>query len=73
MTFVDPTTGCFEISEIPDKSSAIISHIFDSMWLAYYPCPRKVIFDNGNESKKDFLALLHDFANKPTPTTTKNP
>ena len=73
MTFVDPATGWFEITEIPDKSSARISHIFNSTWLARYPRPRKVIFDNGNEFKKDFFPLLHDFAIKPTPTTIKNP
>ena len=73
MTFVDPATGWFEITEIPEKSSARISHIFNSTWLARYPRPKKVIFDNGNEFKKDFLPLLHDFAIKPTPTTIKNP
>ena len=73
MTFVDPATGWFEITEIPEKSSSRISHIFNSTWLARYPRPKKVIFDNGNEFKKDFLPLLHDFAIKPTPTTVKNP
>ncbi len=73
MTFIDPATGWFEITEIPEKSSAIISHIFNSTWLACYPWPRKVIFDNGNEFKKDFLHLLHDFATESTPTTIKNP
>ena len=51
MTFVDPATGWFEITEIPDKTSARISQIFNSTWLARYPRPRKVIFDNGNEFK----------------------
>ena len=73
MTFVDPATGWFEITEIPDKTSARISQIFNSTWLARYPRPRKVIFDNGNEFKKDFLPLLRDFSIKPTPTTIKNP
>ena len=73
MTFVDPATGWFEIAEIPDKTSARISKIFNSTWLARYPRPRKVIFDNGNEFKKDFLPLLKDFSIKPTPTTIKNP
>ena len=73
MTFVDPATGWFEIAEIPDKTSARISKIFNSTWLARYPRPRKVIFDNGNEFKKDFLPLLKYFSIKPTPTTIKNP
>ena len=41
--------------------------------MSRYPRPRKVIFDNGNEFKKDFLPLLRDFSIKPTPTTIKNP
>ena len=73
MTFVDPATGRFEITEIPDKSSAKISHLFNSTWLAHYPCPQKVIFDNRDEFKKDLLPLPYDFAIKPTPTTIKNP
>ena len=57
MTFVDPATGWFEITDIPDKTSDRISQIFNSTWLARYPRPREVIFDNGNEFKKDFLPL----------------
>ena len=33
----------------------------------------QLVFDNGNEFKKDFLPLLNDFAIKPTSTTIKNP
>ena len=44
MTLVDPATGWFEITEIPDKTSARISQIFNSTWLVRYPRPRKVIF-----------------------------
>ena len=56
-----------------DKSSARISQIFNNTWLAQSPRPQKVIFDNGNEFKKDFLPILKDFHIKPTPTTIKNP
>ena len=72
MIFVDLGTGWIEISEIPDKTSARISQIFNNAWLSRYPTPRKVIFDNRNEFKKDFLPLLRDFCIKPTPTTIKN-
>ena len=75
MTFIDPATGWFEIAEVPivDQSSARISKIFDEVWLARYPRPRKVLFDNGSEFKKDFQPLLQDFAIKPTCTSIKNP
>ena len=72
MTFMDPATDWFEIAGITDKTSARISQIFNNTWLSRYHGPRKVIFDNGNEFKKDFLPLLKDFSIKPTPTTIKN-
>ena len=73
MVFVDPATGWFEIAEIIDKTSARISQIFNNTWLSRYPRPIKVIFDNGNEFKKDFLHILKGSTIKPTPTTIKNP
>ena len=88
MTFLDPATGWFEIAEVPhyiisdlkkdareaiDKSSARISLLFNNVWLARYPRPSKVIFDNGSEFKKNFVPLLRDFSIVPQCTTIKNP
>ena len=56
-----------------DKSSARISRLFDQVWLSRYPRPKKVIFDNGSEFKKDFVPLLKEFSIKPKCTTIKNP
>ena len=42
--------------------NARISQILNITWLSRYLRPRKVIFDNGNEFKKDFLPLLMDFS-----------
>ena len=52
MTFVDPATGWFEITEIPEKSSARISHIFNSTWLARYPRPKKSSLIMGMSSRR---------------------
>ena len=89
MTMIDPVTGWFEIKEVPniivqdvqkktvketiDKSSARISRIFDQTWLSRYPRPKKVIFDNGSEFKKNFVPLLQDWSIKPKSTSIKNP
>ena len=89
MTMIDPVTGWFEIVEVPsfiiddiknkttqeaiDKSSARISRLFDQTWLSRYPRPKKVIFDNGSEFKKDFVPLLKDWSIRPQCTTIKNP
>ena len=89
MTMMDPATGWFEIVEIPsyvihdvktnkvqeniDKTSARIGRLFDQTWLSRYPRPKKVIFDNGSEFKKNFVPLLKDWSIKPKCTTVKNP
>ncbi len=41
MSFVDPTTGWFEIAAIPDKTSVRISQIFNNTWLSHNPIPRE--------------------------------
>ena len=66
-------TWGFNMSEIPDKSSARISHIFNNIWFTHYPRPWKIMNDNRSESKTDFVPLLKDFYIKPIPTTIKNP
>ena len=68
--FVDLATGWFEIAEITDKTCSRINQIFNNTWLSLNSRPRKLIFDNENEFKKDFLPLL---GIKPTPTIIKNP
>ena len=86
MTMINPTTGWFEIFEIPtynrddvtggndeyiDKSSARVSQLFNNTWLSRYLFPRKVVFDNRSEFKRDFNPLLKDFYIKTVLTTIK--
>ena len=47
--------------------------MFNNTWLSRYPRPRRVIFDNGSEFKKDFVPLLTSFDIKPVCTTVENP
>ena len=65
MTFIDPSTGWFEIAQVPyfdmenvkigdteyiDKTSARISQLFNNTWLSrYLRLTRVVLFDNGSE------------------------
>ena len=71
--FLDPAIGLFEVADITDKTSARISQIFNNILLSRYPRLRMIIFDNGNEFKKDFFHLLNDFIIQPTPITINNP
>ena len=88
MTIIDPATGWFEIVNIPmfdleegkiyhyeciDKSSARVSQLFNNTCLCRYPRPRKVVFENGSEFKRDSTPLLKDFNIKPVINSVKNP
>ena len=88
MTMIDPATGWFNIVEIPmfdleevalgndeymDKSSDRVIHLFNNTCLCRYPCPRKVVFDNGSEFKRDFTTLLKDPNIKSVLTSVKKP
>ena len=73
MTFIDPATGWFEITQVSyydldqvkvqnqeyiDKTLARISQLFNNTWLSRYPRPKQIVFDNGSEFKHDFIPLL---------------
>jgi hypothetical protein len=74
MTMVDPSTGCFEIVEIPDKHASTCAKLFDRVWLCRYPRPVEAIFDNGKEfTGREFIELLTSYDIKPIPTTVMNP
>ena len=51
---IDPETSWFEIARIYTKTSKEAQLIFDSTWLARYPRPKEVGFDNGREFKHLF-------------------
>eukprot|EP00957_Ditylum_brightwellii_P009110 688905-Ditylum_brightwellii.AAC.1 len=73
MTMIDPTTSWFKIALVPfNKSSSAASGIFNNSWLCRYPWPRKVIYDNDSEFKRDFKQLYKDFGLKSKPTTVRN-
>ena len=75
MTMIDPTTGWFEIAEVPyeDLGSARLSLIFNKTWLARYPRPTKIVYDNATNLKKHFKDLILAYGIKPALITAKNP
>ena len=85
-----PEMGWFEIVEVPkfyldevkgsndeyiDKSYVRVTQLFNNTWICRYPYPRKVVFDNGCDFKRDFTPLIKYFDVKPVLTTikTQNP
>jgi hypothetical protein len=47
LTMIDPATGWFEIVEATNKSATSIQDLFHNTWLAHYPRPQFIVFDNG--------------------------
>ena len=56
-------------NEFIDRSSASVNNT----WLFRYPHPRKVLFDNGSEFKRDFATFLKEFNIKLILTSSNNP
>jgi hypothetical protein len=48
LTMIDPATGWFEIVEATNKSATSIQDLFHNTWLARYPRPQFIVFDNGS-------------------------
>ena len=72
MTMIDPATSWFEIARITSKSSNEAQRVFDTTWLARYPRPKEIGFDNGSEFKHLFKELCHNMGIKEKPTTEYN-
>jgi hypothetical protein len=53
---IDPDTGWFEIVKATNDSATSIQDLFHNTWLARYPRPQFIVFDNGSmgEFKREF-------------------
>jgi hypothetical protein len=75
LTMIDPATGWFEIVEATNKSATSIQDLFHNTWLACYPRPQFIVFDNGRwgEFKREFKQMCENYGIKAKPTTSHNP
>ena len=74
LTMIDPATGWFEITEIPDKKADTIQNKLEQAWFTRYPWPTQIVMDRG----KEFMAEFIDFCKNEMgltrkPITTRNP
>jgi hypothetical protein len=67
-------TGWFEIVEATNKSTTSIQDLFHNTWLARYPRPQFIVFDNGSkgEFKCEFKQMCDNYGIKTKPTTSHN-
>jgi hypothetical protein len=76
LTMIDPATGWFEIVKATNKSATSIQDLFHNTWLARYPRPQFIVFDNGmvGEFKREFkqVCVQDNYGIKAKPTTCHN-
>jgi hypothetical protein len=74
LTIIDPATGWFEIVEATNKSATSIQNLFHNIWLARYPQPQFIVFDNGGKFKREFHQMCNqnNYGIKVKPTTSHN-
>jgi hypothetical protein len=59
LTIIDPEskTCWFEIVKAINKSATSIQDLFHNTWLAHYPKPQFIVFDNGDKFKREFKQM----------------
>lgn len=74
LTAIDTVTNLPEIIRVENKTAEHVARQFELSWLARYPRPMRVVYDQGGEFKgRGFKAMLNLHGIKPVPTTVKNP
>ena len=74
LTMIDPATGWFKISKIPNKKTAEISDITKKTWFTCYPLPQRIVFDRGNKFMAEFAKMCQTYYGlKSKPITTRIP
>jgi transposase InsO family protein len=73
VTLIDTATGWFEIVQANCKTATSIQDLFHTTWLAYYPRPQFIVFDNGGKFKHEFKQMCENYGIKAKTTTSHNP
>ena len=74
LTMIDPVTGWFEITEIPEKKADTVVNILEMRWFNRYPRPQEVILDRGSEFQAEVRdTLIHEWGVARKLITTRNP
>ena len=74
LTMIDPTTGWFEMAQIPNKTAAEIADITEKTWFTRYPLPQQIVFDCGTKFMAEFANMCqNDYGPKRKPIKYKNP
>jgi hypothetical protein len=74
LTMIDSAIGWFGIVEATNKSETSIQDLFHNTWLAHYPQPQFIVFDNGimGEFKRELKQMCDNYGIKGKSTTSHN-
>jgi hypothetical protein len=70
---LDPATWWFQIVQANSKTASSIQDLSHNTWLAHYPRPHFIVFDNGGKLKREFKQMCENYGNKAKLTTSHNP
>jgi hypothetical protein len=73
LAMIDPATGWLEIVKATNILSASNQDLFHDTWLAQYPRPQFIVFDNGGKFKREFKQMFNIYGIIAKPTTSHNP
>jgi hypothetical protein len=69
---IDRATGWFEIVQANSKTATSIQDLFHNTWLAHYPRPQFIVFDNGGKFKLEIKQMCENHGIEAKPTTNDN-
>jgi hypothetical protein len=73
LTMIDPATCWFEIIKATKiKSATSIQDFSQNTWLARYPQPQFIVFDNVGKFKQKIKQMCDNYGIKAKPTTSHN-
>ena len=71
---IDPSTGWFEVAQIPNKTAAEIADITKKTWFTRYPLPQQIVFDPSTKFMAEFAKMCQNYYDlKRKHITTRNP
>ena len=73
LTIIDPSTGWFDLAQIPNKTASWIVDITEKTWFTRYPLPQQTVFDRGTRFMVEIAKMYqNDYGLKRKPITTSN-
>ena len=73
LTMINPATGWFEVKDVKCHLADACMAAFDDTWLARYPRPQILGYNNGSKYKRTFNQMRKNYGMKKTFHDRHNP